>query len=533
MIFLGFILTAVAGVLLRPLLPIDETRYLSVAWEMHLSGDYLVPHKNGAIYTDKPPMLFWLVNLAWMVTGVSELAARLVAPAFAAASIGLTGVLARRLWPDIEGVGARAMVVLAGTAVFAVLGGMTMFDSMLAVATLGGLLALRPALERGRLAHWLLFGGALAFGGLAKGPVILIHLLPPLVLCPLWLPAGERQRPRAILGGAAVAVAFAVGVIGLWLVPAIRAGGPEYRDAILWTQSAGRVANSFAHSRPLWWFVALLPLLLFPWAWSPIVWRALPRLSLRDPGVRLCLIWAITPFVLFSVISGKQVHYLLPELPAVALLVARALPPGGARARWELATVPVGALAVAAVAAGLGLLPSGDASALLRPAPVLVAWGLLLALFAWGAARIGGYRGLALLGLGLVLALNLLFGATSARQVYDGSAIATRLRCFQDRGIAFVGTGYNAEFNFIGRLTQPLDELADLSAVPGWAEAHPEGLIVAEVGRRAPDWPARETARFGSEDFGLWIVADRPGAAPGPEAVPTLDCEPPSSPRAQ
>lgn len=52
--FLAFVPAALAGVLLRPLLPIDETRYLSVAWEMHLGGDFLVPHKNGAIYTDKP-----------------------------------------------------------------------------------------------------------------------------------------------------------------------------------------------------------------------------------------------------------------------------------------------------------------------------------------------------------------------------------------------------------------------------------------------------------------------------------------------
>jgi 4-amino-4-deoxy-L-arabinose transferase-like glycosyltransferase len=32
---------------LRPLLPVDETRYLSVAWEMWLGGNWLVPHLNG------------------------------------------------------------------------------------------------------------------------------------------------------------------------------------------------------------------------------------------------------------------------------------------------------------------------------------------------------------------------------------------------------------------------------------------------------------------------------------------------------
>ena len=94
---LGFALVALLGVLTRPPLPIDETRYLAVAWEMHLSGNWIVPHLNGEIYAHKPPLLFWLINLVWAVTGVSETAARLVGPAFGVATIGATALLARRL----------------------------------------------------------------------------------------------------------------------------------------------------------------------------------------------------------------------------------------------------------------------------------------------------------------------------------------------------------------------------------------------------------------------------------------------------
>jgi 4-amino-4-deoxy-L-arabinose transferase-like glycosyltransferase len=36
----------------RPLRPTDETLYLSVAWEMCLRGDFIVPYKNGAVYVD-------------------------------------------------------------------------------------------------------------------------------------------------------------------------------------------------------------------------------------------------------------------------------------------------------------------------------------------------------------------------------------------------------------------------------------------------------------------------------------------------
>ena len=59
----AFIVIAVAGVLLRPLIPIDETRYIDVAWEMRLEHSWLLPLKNYGLYTDKPPLLFWLINL--------------------------------------------------------------------------------------------------------------------------------------------------------------------------------------------------------------------------------------------------------------------------------------------------------------------------------------------------------------------------------------------------------------------------------------------------------------------------------------
>ena len=48
-VVLAAMLTAVV-VISRPILPVDETRYLSVAWEAHQRGDYLVSHLNGEPY---------------------------------------------------------------------------------------------------------------------------------------------------------------------------------------------------------------------------------------------------------------------------------------------------------------------------------------------------------------------------------------------------------------------------------------------------------------------------------------------------
>jgi hypothetical protein len=53
------------GVSIRPPFPIDETRYLTVAWEMYQRNDWVLLHLNGAPYSHKPPLLFWLINLGW------------------------------------------------------------------------------------------------------------------------------------------------------------------------------------------------------------------------------------------------------------------------------------------------------------------------------------------------------------------------------------------------------------------------------------------------------------------------------------
>jgi 4-amino-4-deoxy-L-arabinose transferase-like glycosyltransferase len=92
-------LVVVAALTLRPILPLDETRYFAVAWEMWRSGDLLVPELNGAFYSHKPPLLFWLINAGWSFFGPVEVWGRIVGPAFGLGAVFLTHQLARLLWP--------------------------------------------------------------------------------------------------------------------------------------------------------------------------------------------------------------------------------------------------------------------------------------------------------------------------------------------------------------------------------------------------------------------------------------------------
>jgi hypothetical protein len=96
----------------RPLLPIDETRYAAVAWEMWLRGDWLVPHLNGRPYGEKGPLTFWLVHAGWAAFGVSQWWLRLVPALCAGGSLAATALLARLLWPERPQLAQRAPLLL-------------------------------------------------------------------------------------------------------------------------------------------------------------------------------------------------------------------------------------------------------------------------------------------------------------------------------------------------------------------------------------------------------------------------------------
>ncbi len=508
---LAFAIVLVIGVFVRPALPIDETRYLSVAWEMQLGGDFRILHLNGDIYTQKPPLLFWLINLVWLLTGVNETAARLVGPAFAVGCLILIGPLARSLWPERPGIGSRSPAIMAGFTVFGVIGGLTFFDAMLAFATIFGIWSLVFALRRRRWPGWLGFGLAIALGVYAKGPVILVHLLPPALFYRVWLTDEQRPGIGYAALGLAGAMAFSLALVALWLVPALNAGGDDFRTAVLWTQSAGRITSSFAHERQFWFYAAVLPVLLYPWFWVPATWTSLRSLSLRnaDVGLRLCMVWAVAPLVLFSAFSGKQIHYLIPELPAAALLLERMLPDRLGERQWRTASLPIGLIALAALVAPSGILDTGELQMLLKPPATFIAAGLFLLALIAAIARMPAFTGIAVAGLGLVLLQSLLIGFSAIGEIYDTKQIAARIAGYDDRGIAVFHIKYNGEFGFTGRLRHPVDHLTSEQELNGWVCRHPDGVIFARLDREHPDWQWQDEFLYRNRPHALWSAAER------------------------
>jgi len=501
---------AIVGIATRPLTPIDETRYVSVAWEMWLRGDFLVPFKNGEAYSHKPPLMFWMFHAGWALFGVNDWWPRLVLPLFSAGALALTFLLARRLWPQHAGLGGQATLILVSALLWIVFSTSAMFDVMLAFWVLLGMHGVLAASD-GKRRGFVMLGIAIGMGVLTKGPVILLNLLPVAVLAPWWNPGLKWTRWFA---GVVLAVLLGAAIALMWAIPAGIAGGEAYRNAIFWGQTANRMVESFAHRRPFWWYLPLLPLLLFPWFVWPGFWKALAhhRRAGLDRGTRFCLAWMLPVFVAFSFISGKQPHYLVPLFPAFALLAARVL------ADRTGSRVGLPALLAAALGGVLILAASGQIAALHDQVAALPPlWpGVLLILVA-GMAWMAGRRGvspllnLALLG-AATLALVQLATIRSLGPLYDVKPMAQAIKQVQDEGrpVANAAT-YHAQYQFLGRLEAPLAELSG-AELPRWLAAHPDGYVVIYLkdGRNLGAISARHKQAYRG---GAAVLVDAPTAA--------------------
>lgn len=522
---LGWATLVLVSYVVRTPVPIDETRYLSVAWDMWQRGDFLVPYLNGAAYSHKPPLMFWLFQLGWAVFGVDSWWPRLVPPLFVLAAMYLTVRLARRLWPERPEAAIYAPWVLAGSFYWAFYTSATMFDMILAAFVLLALYGIWAAHEGRRAwAAWLLVGVACGLGILTKGPVMLLHIAFAALLGPWWSMQARRHAWRWY-AGVLLSVTVGVAIALSWALAAGHRGGPAYEEAILWHQTAGRVAQSFAHRRNFFWYLPLLPIMLFPWLMWPPLYRALVRLRGDvDAGTRFCIAWAVPTLLVFFLISGKQPHYLLPLFPAFALLSARALGrETHVGARWAqllpaLFLICGGLVMLSMPLMRLNALPGWVDEIYPLWGVLLAALGALVWMRPWTRV-VDAVVPLAVIS----IAATVVFVAgifQAARPAYDVTPAARYLSKLQQRGItiAHVGT-YNGQFQFFGRLRHPILQIND-GQLEQWARRNPNGRVILYSTDPPPSTGPRPEflQRYKSDWLAIWsakILCAMPACSPG------------------
>ena len=308
------------------LLGADEPRYAQVAREMLNRSDWITPTLHGEPWLEKPVLYYWQAMLAYKVGGVSEKTARIPGAVDAALVITAVYLFLRRFRPGSQFEGALIAASSAGVVGFA---RAAATDMPLASAFTIALLAWFAWHERGSRLALASCYAFLGLGMLAKGPVA-----PALAAVIVFLFAAIRRDWGVVwrsLWWPGIAVFLAVSMP--WYV-AVQLRNPKFfRTFVLEHNLARFSTNVYHHPQPFWFYLPVFLLAVMPWAMWLIAALADYVRRARREGRQwfttseaalplFLLVWMFVPIIFFSASQSKLPGYVLPAVPAAALLVA-------------------------------------------------------------------------------------------------------------------------------------------------------------------------------------------------------------------
>ncbi len=307
----------------------DEPRYAQVAREMLQRRDWITPVLGGRPWLEKPPLYYWQAMLVYRIFGVSDWAARLPSAMDATFLVLAVYFFLRRFRQGFELDGA--LIAASSTAVM-VYARAASTDMALASFFTVGMLGWWAWRESGSRIYLGAFYGAMALGTLAKGPVA-----PFLALVVIILYATAVGDMRLVLKTISLPGALLFCVIALPWYFAVQANNPAFFHEFIVEHNLGRFSeNLYHHTEPLWYYLPVTALSLLPWTIFVIAalvqslrrwWNDRSSTArLRDGGgnqlgIFACC-WLAVPVVFFSASHSKLPGYILPAIPAGALLLA-------------------------------------------------------------------------------------------------------------------------------------------------------------------------------------------------------------------
>lgn len=325
----------------------DEGRYVQVAKELLGRSNWLLLTVNGEPYDQKPPLPFWILAGMLRLAGgeVTSWAMRLPSVLAGIAAVLLVFDIGRARWGARAGFLSGLILLTAPlfarqtpTARLDVI-----FTAWITLSAWAWLSApagqMNSRLSPGRICVlWLGLAGAF----FTKGPLALIAVL-GMLLGESW---GSRswsawRSTRPLIG-----LPFVLGLIGLWLWSQHILVGEEFVGNQLATGTIKRLMEG-AHENPPWYYaLTLLEDVFYPWLFFLIpglvyLWRN--RREGLPEGIRPLIFWILPTLLVLHVATGKRTQYLLPILPAMALLTGwyidrhfleRVLPAWAYRLTW-------------------------------------------------------------------------------------------------------------------------------------------------------------------------------------------------------
>jgi 4-amino-4-deoxy-L-arabinose transferase-like glycosyltransferase len=317
----------------------DEALYSHIAIRMAHQGGWLTPRfmERYALY--KPPLLYWLAGLSAKIAGVSPVALRFPVLLICALAAALVFWMASA-WRGWQA-GIAAVLLLNGDHLWHVLSTMCMTDALLVSLYIASAACLvwDPRLES-RRPFWC-FAVSVAAAILSKSVAGVI----PLGTLALYSVLGPpKQRPtlkRALMAGVA-SVALALPWFLYQLAAHPRWFWREHILIEILGHGAGPPPQTWHETQARFYWnrieaidavLVILALIALP--------KLVRALRQRSAPATLLVCWLILPVAAALGWSYRNVAYLLPAIPALAVIAATCSPFLPRRPLWLLAVAAV------------------------------------------------------------------------------------------------------------------------------------------------------------------------------------------------
>ncbi len=293
---------------------IQESRIAETAREMVVLNEWVVPHYNGELRLQKPPLTYWLTATSYKLFGISALSARLPSALFALLTAWLMFVWAKR---EINlNVACNIVLILMSSFI-----GLRYFRSgeadtvlifFISLACYAGFSLLEATSKH---VVWLLML-ALGLGFLTKGPAAIAI---PLVTIVIYAFSIKRLSALKSLANPVGLTIFAVTAFAwyAWILLMM----PDIAQHFF-SHQVDETFISGTHKQPIYWYLAHALDFFAPWSLLLIpagIWcyknRPLPKL------MHFSFIWLGVVFVLLTFTVNKQTQYALLLLPPVVIFL--------------------------------------------------------------------------------------------------------------------------------------------------------------------------------------------------------------------
>jgi 4-amino-4-deoxy-L-arabinose transferase-like glycosyltransferase len=341
-----------ANLPVRPLFDPDEGRYAEIPREMAANGDWVTPTLNDLKYFEKPPLQYWATAALYSTFGVHEWTARLYATTLAFLCIPLVFAFCRLIGYSTD-TSLIAATLLAINPYFAITGQLNLLDQgftfFLSLALFSFVVAQREQGVPHRSRNWMLVTWvALSLSVLSKGVVALV--LAGATLAAYVIATRDLSSLRRLQLRAGLPLLLLITVPWFWLV---QSRNPEFFQFFFVREHVERFLTT-VHDRiePFWYFIPILVVALLPVIGNWRTWTLAriegERTSGQFRAELFLLIWCVVVLVLFSLSQSKLASYVMPLMPAMAIVLARVTHAESAafrRAKW----ISIGFLLLVAV----------------------------------------------------------------------------------------------------------------------------------------------------------------------------------------